>query len=78
MYSICRAEPGPLVGTVEKDKMICNVYNISAKNSIVGTGRSCIWRNCPKNCSKNAYNLYQSGMGDDLLYYLKNTRMGSE
>ncbi len=37
-------------------------------------GRSCTWRNCPKNCSKNANNLYRTGMGDYLLYYLKNTR----
>ncbi len=37
-YSICRVEPGPLVGTVEEDKMRSNVYSISAKYmySIVG------------------------------------------
>ena len=30
MYSICRAEPGPLVGTVKKDKMrstlMCTIF----------------------------------------------------
>jgi hypothetical protein len=28
LYSICDADPGPLVGTVKKDKMRSNVYTV--------------------------------------------------